>query len=306
MKSTRKAYGEALAFLGDKNKNVVVLDADLSKTTMTNMFKEKFPRRHINVGIAEQDMIGTACGLAIAGKIPFASTMAMFMAGRAYDQIRNSVCYSNLPVKLCSTHSGLSVGQDGATHQMLEDISLMRGIPNMVVLSPADEIATKSIINNIVEDPRPTYVRLGRCDVPEIYKEGETFEIGSAKTHGNGSDVCIFATGYTMHIALDAMAELEKENISARVLDIYSIKPLAENAILDASKECNVLISIEDHMITGGIGSSIAELLTEKHPKKLIRLGVKDKFGRSGEPEELMKMYGVTKEDIVIKVRENI
>ena len=306
MKSTRKAYGEALASLGDRNSKVVVVDADLSKTTMTNIFKEKFPERHINVGIAEQDMIGTACGLAVAGKIPFASTMAMFMAGRAYDQIRNSVCYTNLPVKLCSTHSGLSVGQDGATHQMLEDISLMRGIPNMVVLSPADETATKSIINNIVEDPRPTYVRLGRCDVPEIYTEGETFEIGSAKTHGNGSDVCIFATGYTMHIALEAMAELEKENISARVVDVYSIKPLAENVILDASRECNILISIEDHMVTGGIGSCIAELLTEKYPKKLIRLGVKDKFGRSGEPEELMKMYGVTKEDIVIKVRENI
>lgn len=306
MKSTRKAYGEALVEFGKENENVVVVDADLSKTTFTNLFQKEFPKRHINVGIAEQDMIGVACGLAIEGKTVYASTMAMFMAGRAYDQIRNSMCYSNLPVKLCSTHSGLSAGPDGASHQMLEDISLMKGIPNMVVLSPADEVATKSIIKNISKDESPTYVRLGRCDVPEIYDEGENFEIGTAKVHGDGQDVCIFATGYMMHIAIEAMKELNSLGINARVVDIYSIKPLAEDVILHCAKNCKLLLSIEDHMVTGGIGSSILELLNEKMPKKLVMMGVKDKFGRSGMPDELMQMYKMTKEDIIEKVKENL
>lgn len=306
MKSTRKAYGEKLAELGEKNENIVVVDADLSKTTMTNIFREKFPKRHINVGIAEQDLIGVSCGLAIAGKTVFASTMAMFMAGRAYDQIRNSVGYSNIPVKLCSTHAGLSLGADGATHQMLEDISLMRGIPNMVVLSPSDETATKNIIENIVEEARPTYVRLGRCDVPDIYKPGETFEIGKAKVHGKGKDVCIFATGYTMHIAMEAMEKLSKRGIDARVVDIYSIKPIAEDVVIDSARQCTLLISIEDHSVIGGIGSAISEVLVKNEPKKLIMLGVQDKFGRSGDVAELMQMYGITKEKIIEEVENNL
>lgn len=306
MKSTRKAYGEKLAELGEKNKNIVVVDADLSKTTMTNIFKEKFPKRHINVGIAEQDMIGISCGLAIEGKIVFTSTMAMFMVGRAYDQIRNGIGYSNIPIKLCATHSGLSVGADGATHQILEDISLMRGIPNMVVLSPADEVATKNIIQEIAENNKMVYVRLGRCDVPYIYGENETFEIGKAKIHGKGKDVCIFATGYTMHIAMDALEELNQRGIASRVVDIYSIKPIAEEAIINCAKECKLLISIEDHSVIGGIGSAISEVLVKNEPKKLIMLGVQDKFGRSGDVLELMEMYGITKEKILEEVENNL
>lgn len=306
MKSTRKAYGEALAELGDEHKNIVVVDADLSKTTMTNMFKKKFPNRHINVGIAEQDMIGTACGLAIEGKIVFVSTMAMFMVGRAYDQIRNSISYSELPIKLCSTHSGLSVGADGATHQMLEDISLMRGIPNMVVLSPADEIATKNIIKGITTNNKTTYVRLGRCDVPQIYEKGEVFNIGETKTHGKGKNACIFATGYTVHIALDAMKELNKKGIKVKVIDVYCIKPIDEKTIINCAKECKVLLSIEDHSIIGGLGSAISEVLIKKSPKKLIMLGVQDKFGRSGDVEELMRIYGITKERIIEEIENNL
>lgn len=302
MKSTRKAYGEALAELGDIDKNIVVLDADLSKVTHTSLFKDKFPDRHINVGISEQDLVGTACGIALSGKKVFASTMAIFMAGRAYDQIRTSVAYSNIPVKLCATHAGLCTGEDGATHQMLEDISLMRSIPNMVVLSPADETATKSIIQNILNDSRPTYVRLGRNDVPKIYETGEDFKIGDAKVFGAGKIATIFATGYTVSLALEAMKELGEKGLDIRVVDLYSIKPLPIDVILKCAKETDYIISIEDHSVIGGIGSAIAEYLSKTYPKKIVMIGVEDTFGRSGTIDELMKYYRITKERIIEEV----
>ena len=303
MKSTRKAYGEALAELGKEDKNVVVLDADLAHATQTHIFKKEFPDRHINVGIAEQDLVGTACGLALGFKKVYLSSFAMFLAGRAYEQIRNTAAYANIPVKLCATHSGLSVGEDGATHQMIEDISLMRTIPNMVVLSPADENSTKDIIKNIKDyDKGPVYVRLGRCDVPDIYNQNEKFEIGKSKTFGSGTKATIFATGYTLHIAIEAMQILKEQNIDVRVVDIYSIKPIDRETIIKCANETEKLITIEDHSIIGGIGTAICEVLAEEYPKKVTRIGVNDKFGKSGSVKELMKMYGITKEHIIEEV----
>lgn len=303
MKSTRKAYGEALAELGKEDKNVIVLDADLAHATQTHIFKKEFPDRHINVGIAEQDLVGTACGLALSYKKVYLSSFAMFLAGRAYEQIRNTAAYANVPIKLCATHSGLSVGEDGATHQMIEDISLMRTIPNMVVLSPADENSTKDIIKSIKDyDKGPVYVRLGRCDVPDVYSENEKFEIGKSKTFGSGTKATIFATGYTLHIAIEAMQMLKEQNIDVRVVDIYSIKPIDRETIIKCAKETEKLITIEDHSVIGGIGTAICEVLAEEYPKKVTRIGVNDKFGKSGSVKELMKMYGITKEHVIEEV----
>ena len=303
MKSTRKAYGEILVEIGREDENVVVLDADLASATQTHLFKKEFPKRHINVGIAEQDLVGTACGLALSGKNVYLSSFAMFLAGRAYEQIRNTAAYSNIPVKLCATHSGLSVGEDGATHQMLEDISLMRTIPGMVVLSPADENSTKSIIKDINGYKEgPVYVRLGRCDVPDIYNEKETFEIGKSKTFGKGTKATIFATGYTVHIAIHAMQILKEKGIDVRVVDVYSIKPIDKENIIKCAKETDKLVTIEDHSIIGGLGTAICEVLADEYPKKVIRIGVNDKFGKSGSVKELMSMYGITKEHIIDEV----
>ena len=303
MKSTRKAYGEALVDIGKEDKNVVVLDADLAHATQTLLFKKEFPDRHINVGIAEQDLVGTACGIALAGKKVYLSSFAMFLAGRAYEQIRNTASYAKIPVKLCATHSGLSVGEDGATHQMNEDISLMRTIPGMVVLSPADESATKRIIKNIKEyNDGPVYVRLGRCDVPEIYEESEEFEIGKSKTFGNGTKATIFATGYTLHIAIEAMQILNEKGIDTRVVDIYSIKPADKETIIQCAKETEKIITIEDHSVIGGLGTVISDILSESYPKKIVKIGVQDKFGKSGSVKDLMNLYGITKERIIEEV----
>ena len=303
MKSTRKAYGEALVEIGRKDKDVIVLDADLAHATQTLLFKKEFPNRHINVGIAEQDMVGTACGLALSLKKVYLSSFAMFLAGRAYEQIRNAAAYSKVPIKLCATHSGLSVGEDGPTHQMVEDISLMRTIPNMIVLSPADEIATKNIIENIKEyNDGPVYVRLGRCDVPGVYDEKEKFEIGGSKVFGDGNDATVFATGYTLHIALEAMSMLKEKGVNIRVVDIYSIKPIDENTVVKCAKETNKIITIEDHSVIGGLGSAIADVLCEKFPKKIIKIGAQDKFGKSGTVKEIMNLYGITKEQIIEEV----
>jgi len=303
MKSTRKAYGEALVQIGKEDKDVIVLDADLAHATQTLLFKNEFPERHINVGIAEQDLVGTACGIALSGKKVYLSSFAMFLAGRAYEQIRNTAAYSNVPVKLCATHSGLSVGEDGATHQMLEDISLMRTIPNMVVLSPADENATKKMIKEIKEyDKGPVYIRLGRCDVPDIYKEKQNFKIGGSNLFGSGNDATIFATGYTLQIALEAMSILKEQGINVRVVDIYSIKPIDEQTVIKCAKETNKIITIEDHSIVGGLGSAISDVLSESYPKKVVKIGVQDKFGKSGSVKDLMKMFGITKEHIIEEV----
>ena len=298
-KATRQSYGEALLELGRKNKNIVVLDADLAGATKTELFAKEFPDRFFDIGIAEADMIGTAAGLSTCGKIPYVSTFAMFAAGRSYDQIRNSICYPNLNVKICATHAGITVGEDGATHQMIEDLSLMRTIPNMEVLSPSDDMQTKWIISEISKIEGPVYVRLARLATEEIYDEKQKFEIGKAVQHGDGIDGTVFATGVTVQEALNVQKELKEKGINIRVIDMFSIKPIDREIIIKSAKETKKLVSIEDHNIIGGLGSAISEVLIEEYPTKLIRLGIKDTFGRSGKAEELMKYYGITSEDVI-------
>jgi transketolase len=297
-KATRQSYGEALEILGEENKNIVVLDADLAGSTKTSMFAKKFPERFFDMGIAEQDMLGTAAGLSTCGKIPYASTFAVFAAGRAYDQIRNSICYPNLNVKICATHAGITVGEDGATHQMLEDLTLMRVLPNMHVFCPSDETETKWVINEISKIDGPCYVRLGRKSVEKVYDDGEAFEVGKAKVHGDGTYASIFATGVMVQEALKAQEKLAEEGINVRVVDIFSIKPIDEDVIVKCARECERLISCEEHSIIGGLGGAIAEVLSDKAPKKLYRMGINDEFGKSGKADDLMKYYKLTQEDI--------
>ena len=298
-KATRQSYGEALLELGRKNEKIVVLDADLAGATKTELFAKEFLNRFFDIGIAEADMMGTAAGLSTCGKIPYVSTFAMFAAGRSYDQIRNSICYPNLNVKICATHAGITVGEDGATHQMIEDISLMRTIPNMTVLSPSDDTQAKWIIEEISKINGPVYVRLARLATEVIYDENQKFEIGKAIMHGDGTDGTVFATGVTMQEALKAQKELKEKGINIRVIDMFSIKTIDKEMIIKCAKETKKLISIEDHNIIGGLGSAIAEVLTDEYPVKLTRLGIKDTFGRSGNAEELMKYYGIVAENIV-------
>ena len=299
-KATRQSYGEALLELGKENKDVIVLDADLAGATKTELFAKEFPDRFFDIGIAEADMMGTAAGLSTCGKIPYVSTFAMFAAGRSYDQIRNSICYPNLNVKICATHAGITVGEDGATHQMIEDLSLMRTIPNMTVLSPSDDVQTKWIIKEISKTYGPVYVRLARLATEEIYDENQKFELGKAMQHGNGIDGTIFATGVTVQEALKAQKELKDKGINVRVIDMFSIKPIDKEMIIKCAKETKKLVSIEDHNVIGGLGSAVSEVLTDEYPTKLIRLGIKDTFGRSGKAEELMKYYGIVAENIIV------
>jgi len=298
-KATRKSYGEALLELGKKNENIVVLDADLSGATKTNIFAKEFPKRFFDMGIAEGNMIGTAAGFATCGKIPYASTFAVFAAGRSYDQIRNSVCYPNLNVKICATHSGITVGEDGATHQMIEDISMMRTLPNMTVISTSDDVQTKWAVEEISKVNGPVYLRLARLATPIIYEEGQKFEIGKAVQIGEGTDGTVFATGVTVSEAIKAKEELEKQGINIRVIDMHTIKPIDEEMIIKCANETKKLISIEDHNIIGGLGSAIAEVLIDKYPTKLTRLGIRDTFGKSGKAEELMKYFGITEQNII-------
>ena len=304
-KATRQSYGEALLELGKENNNIVVLDADLSNATKTKLFAKEFPERFFDMGIAEQDMMSTAAGMATCGKIPYTSTFAMFAAGRAYDQIRNSICYPNLNVKICATHSGITVGEDGATHQMIEDISLMRTIPNLIVMSTSDDKQTKWAVKEISKVEGPVYLRLARVEVPQIYENEEKFHIGKGVQFGEGTDGTIFATGVTVSEALKAQEELKNEGIDVRVVDIHTIKPIDKEIIIKSAKKTNKLISIEDHNIIGGLGSAISEVLTEEFPAKLTRLGIKDTFGRSGNAKELMKYFGITAEDIVRTFKNN-
>ena len=301
MKATRQSYGEALVELGKENENVVVLDADLANATKTIEFAKEFPQRFFDIGIAEADMIGTAAGMSLCGKIPYASTFAVFASGRAYDQIRSSVCYPNLNVKICATHAGVTVGEDGATHQMLEDLSLMRVLPNMKVFCPSDDVQTKWIIKEISKIQGPCYVRLCRMATTEIYDENQKFEIGKMVQLGEGTDATIFATGVTVSEALKAQKLLKEKGIDVRVIDVHTIKPLDEDMILKCAKETKRLISIEDHSILGGMGSAISEVLTEKFPTSLERMGVNDKFGKSGKAEELLKYFGINAEAIIAK-----
>lgn len=298
-KATRQSYGEILEEIGAENDDVVVLDADLSQATKTSIFAKKYPERFFDMGIAEQNMMGTAAGFALSGKIPFTSTFAVFACGRAYDQIRNSICYPNLNVKICATHAGITVGEDGATHQMIEDIGLMRGLPNMKVISVSDDLQTKWAIRQAIQIEGPVYIRLSRLATPIIYDENQKFEFGKMVQLGNGTDATIFATGVTVSEALKAQEELQEKGINIRVIDVHTIKPIDEETIIKCAKETKRLISVEDHNIIGGLGSAIAEVLTEKYPAKLERMGIKDTFGMSGKAEELMKFYGIDKEAIM-------
>lgn len=302
--ATRQSYGEALAELGRKNKDIVVLDADLSTATKTSVFAKEFPDRFFDMGISEQDMIGTAAGFATCKKIPFASTFAVFAAGRAYDQIRNAVCYPNLNVKICASHAGITVGEDGATHQMLEDIALMRALPNMTVICPSDDTQTKLAVEAISKINGPVYMRLSRMATPIIYEKDQEFEIGKAVQIGEGIDATVIATGDMVCEAIKAKEELEKEGINIRVLDMHTIKPIDKDAIIKCAKETKKIITIEDHSIIGGLGSAVCETLAEEYPTQVIRMGIKDQFGKSGKAEELLKYFGLTSEDIIKEINK--
>ena len=296
--ATRQSYGEKLAELGEKYKDIVVFDADLSAATKTSIFAKKYPDRFFDMGIAEADMVSTAAGMATCGKIPYISTFAMFAAGRAYDQIRNSVCYPNLNVKICATHSGITVGEDGATHQMLEDLALMRVIPNMTVISPSDDIETRWAIEEAYKIKGPVYIRLSRLATPVIYEENQKFEIGKMVQIGEGTDATIFASGDVVAEAIKTKDILLNKGIDIRVIDVHTIKPIDEEMIIKCAKETKKLISIEDHNILGGLGSAIAEVLTSKCPCKLERIGINDTFGRSASATELLHYYGLDAEGI--------
>lgn len=301
MKSTRKAYGEFLVELGQKDKNVIVFDADLASATCTNMFKEKFPDRHFDVGISEQDLIGMSSGAALSGKTVFASTFAIFMAGRAYEQVRNTVGYSHVNINLCATHSGLAVGEDGPTHQSIEDIALMKEIPGMNVFVPSDEMSTKKILSECLNIVGPKYVRLNRNTVDDIYQLNDeySFKQGKSNKFGNGKAGTVFACGNMLHVALAAKKALHDKNIDITVVDMYSIKPIDKDTIVNCAKNTEKLISIEDHSVIGGLGSSIADVLCELYPKKLVKMGVQDKFGKSGPYLDVYEKYGLTKEKII-------
>lgn len=305
-KATRQSFGEALKELGQENNNVVVLDADLAGATKTNIFAKEFPERFFDMGIAEQDMLGTAAGFATCGKIPYAASFAVFATGRAYDQIRNSICYPNLNVKICGAHAGITVGEDGATHQMLEDINILRALPNMKILSTSDERQTKWAVKEMSKIYGPMYIRLGRAAVPEIYDENQEFEFGKGIQIGNGTDATIFATGVMVSEAIEAKEELEKEGIKIRVVDIHTIKPIDEDIIVKAAKETKLLISAEEHNIIGGLGTAISEVLVNKFPKKLIKIGINDNFGKSGKAQQLLEYYKLTSKELVKTVTENI
>ncbi len=303
-KATRQSYGEALVELGKKNKNIVVLDADLSGATKTDLFAKEFPDRFFDMGISEQDLMGTSAGLSTCGKIPYASTFAVFAAGRAYDQIRNSICYPKLNVKICATHAGVTVGEDGATHQMLEDLALMRNLPNMTVLSTSDDTQTKWAVEEISKIHGPVYLRLARLATPIIYDENQEFKIGKAIQIGEGTDATVFATGVTVSEAIKAKEMLKEEGIDIRVVDMHTIKPIDKEIIVKCAKETKRLISVEDHSIIGGLGSQIAEVLVEEYPTKLERLGIKDTFGKSGKANELLEYFKIDAKSIVENIKK--
>jgi len=302
-KATRDAYGEVLLELGKKRSDIVALDADLSCSTKTDKFARAFPERFFNMGIAEQDMIGTAAGFALTGKVPFASTFAVFETGRAWDQIRLTVCYSNTNVKLVATHGGITVGEDGASHQALEDIALMRALPNMTVIVPADAAETASVINTIADYKGPVYVRLGRAKVPYIVPDDYQFSIGKALIFHIGKDVNIVAAGIMVAPAKKAAEMLVKEGIDAGVINMSTIKPLDDETLLRAAKKSKLIVTAEEHSIIGGLGGAVSEFLSENYPVRVKRIGIHDTFGCSGTSDELLKFHGLTAEDIVKTVK---
>tara|TARA_Y100000310_G_scaffold275909_1_gene292700 strand:+ start:11102 stop:12079 length:978 start_codon:yes stop_codon:yes gene_type:complete len=301
--ATRDGFGNALTKLGE-DKRIVVLDADLSESTRSKKFKDLYPDRFFNIGISEQDMIGTAAGLAISGKIPFACTFAVFATGRVYDQIRVSVAYSNANVKIIGTHAGLLTGEDGASHQALEDVALMRALPNMTIIQPADALETEKAVKAIIKHEGPVYLRLGRAKIPTITSENQEFEIGKGTILKEGSDITIIASGIMVHKALEAAELLEQENIKAKVINIHTLKPIDKELIINSAKQTKAIITVEDHSVIGGLGSAVAEVLSENHPTKLKRIGMQDKFGESGDSNELYKKYNMDIEDIVKAAKE--
>lgn len=302
--ATRDAYGKALLTLGAENPKVVVLDADLSKSTKTADFGKKYPERFFNMGIAESNLLGTAAGLATAGKIPFASTFAIFAVGRAFEQIRNSIAYPKLNVKIAATHAGITVGEDGGSHQAIEDVAIMRAVPNMVVLVPADGEETRQVVLAAAEYKGPVYIRMGRLALPVLFGEEYRFEIGKANVLQEGTDVAIMANGVMVSMALEAAAELAAEGISVSVVNVASVKPLDEETIVRVAKQTKAVVTAEEHNIIGGLGSAISEVLGEKQPTPMVRVGLRDTFGESGRPQELLEKFGLTKENLVKAVRE--
>lgn len=303
-KATRESYGAALVKYGD-NPNIVVLDADLSKSTKTEMFKKEYPERFINMGIAESNMMCVAAGLASTGKTVFASTFAMFAAGRAFEQVRNSIGYTKLNVKIGATHAGISVGEDGASHQCLEDLALMRSIPNMVVINPADDIESMQAVKAAIDYDGPVYMRFGRLAVEDVNGADYKFEIGKGVQLRAGKDATIVATGLMVGMALEAAQMLEKEGIDARVINIHTIKPIDEEIITKAAKETGAIVTAEEHYIMGGLGSAVTEVVCANAPAPVKIIGT-DRFGKSGKPAELFKEYGLTAENIVKNVKEVI
>ncbi len=305
--ATRDAYGRALVELGKENPNIVVLDADLSASTKTAQFAKTFPERFFDMGIAEQDMIGTAAGLATCGKIVFASTFAIFGSGRAWDQVRQSAAYTRLNVKIVVTHGGITTGEDGASHQANEDIAIMRAIPNMTVIIPADAVETAEAIREVARFYGPVYVRLSRAKTPIVYESGKAdFRIGRGSVLKEGRDATIFACGIMVAAALEAQAVLAQENISAKVVNLSSVKPIDKELIVSCARETKAVVTAEEHSIIGGLGGAVAEVLAENCPVPLARVGLKDVFGESGKPEELLQKYGLTAREIVQAVRSVI
>jgi len=302
-KATRDAYGETLLELGRKRSDVVALDADLSCSTKTGKFAKEFPDRFFNMGIAEQDMVGTAAGLALSGKIPFASTFAVFETGRAWDQIRLVVCYSNTNVKLVATHGGITVGEDGASHQALEDIALMRALPNMMVIVPADAAETASVINAIVDYKGPVYVRLGRAKVPYVMPENYQFTIGKAFVFHIGKDANIVAAGITVDMAKKAAEILSQEGIDTGVVNMSTIKPLDEETLLRVAESSKIIVTAEEHSIIGGLGGAVCEFVSEHCPVPVKRIGTLDTFGCSGNPDALLNLHGITVGNIVDTIK---
>jgi transketolase len=301
--ATRDAYGKALVELGEKNKNVVVLDADLAAATKTGAFKKAFPERFFDTGIAESNMMSLAGGLATTGFTVFASTFAMFAAGRAFEQVRNTIAYPHLNVKIGATHAGISVGEDGASHQCCEDIALMRSIPGMVIINPADDIEARAAVFAAAEHDGPVYMRFGRLAVPRVFDENYKFEIGKAVTLKEGTDVTIIATGLMVNEAIEAAKTLEKEGISVELINMHTIKPLDNEAVIKAAKKTGCIVTAEEHNIIGGLGSAVSEVVAEECPVPVVRVGVNDEFGKSGPAVELLHLYGLDAENIVKKAK---
>ena len=302
--ATRDGYGQALVELGQQYENIVVLDADLAGATKTGTFKKAFPDRHLNFGIAEGNMMSAAAGLAATGMVPFASSFAMFATGRAFEQIRNSIAYPHLNVKVCASHGGISVGEDGASHQCCEDFALMRTLPGMVVMSPADNVEAIAMVKAAYEYVGPVYIRTGRSAVPVFHEEGFKFQIGKGEVVREGSDIAIIANGLMVYEAMKAGEILAQQGINALIINMATIKPLDEELVLEAAKKCGKVITCEEHSVIGGLGEAVCSLLSEKLPTPVKRIGVNDVFGRSGPAGELLKHYGLCAENIVKVIKE--